>query len=121
MMKGNRELYLVFIGAVALMLVAPVSAHALFFPGTRLVELMREYEKSEAGRTDVLWGNLGRFEGYVLGVCDALDNSLILPDSTTPAQVTAAVAKYLKNNPQRWNLPAFDLVRMAIQESLPRR
>jgi len=121
-MKSNRSrLYLILVGAVALLLVAPVSAHALFFPGTRLVELMREYEKSEAGRTDVLWGNLGRFEGYVLGVCDALDKSLILPDSTTPAQVTAAVAKYLKDNPQRWNLPAFDLVRMAILESLPRR
>ena len=68
-MKGRRsKLYLAAVGAVAFLLVVPLSSHAVFFSGTRLVELMREYEKSETGTTDVLWGNVGRFEGYVLGV-----------------------------------------------------
>lgn len=120
-MKGNCTFRLVAAGAAALLLAAAVPAHALFIPGTRLVELMREYEKSEAGSADVLWGNMGRYEGYVLGVCDALDTSIKLPDSITPAQITAAVAKYLNANPQKWNLPAYDLVRQAIVESFPRR
>ena len=112
--------YLSAVGAAALMLAAPGSAHALFFPGTRLVELMREYEKSETGATEVLWGNVGRFEGYVLGVSDALDNVVLL-ERATPAQVTAAVAKYLKNYPERWNQSAYDLVRQALLEAFPRR
>jgi hypothetical protein len=119
--RNRSRRSLVVAAAAALMLAAPVSAQAFFIPGTRLVELMREYEKSEAGREDVLWGNLGRFEGYIFGVCDALDNSLVFLDRATPAQVTAAVARYLKANPERWNLPAFDLVKLALLEAFPRR
>jgi hypothetical protein len=121
MKMQRRRLSIVVAGALALLLAVPVSAHAVFFPGTRLVELMREYEKSETGGKDVLWGNVGRFEGYIMGVCDALDNSLVLLDRATPAQITAAVAKYLNANPQRWNLPAIELVKLALLDSFPRR
>ena len=121
-MKGNRrKLRFVLVGTLVLLLGTSLSAHAFVFSGTRLVDLMREYEKSQAGRADVLWGNLGRFEGYVIGVCDALDNSLVLPDSTSYDQVVAAVAKYLSSHPERWNLPAFDLVKQALMEKFPRR
>jgi hypothetical protein len=121
-MRMNRRIvHLVSAGAVALALLLPLSAHAVFFPGSRRVELMREYEKSESGKTDVLWGNVGRFEGYIMGVCDALDNSVVLLDRATPAQITAAVAKYLNANPQRWNLPAIDLVKLALLDAFPRR
>ena len=121
-MRNYRKIFhVVAAGAVALVLLFPLSAHAVFFPGSRLVELMREYEKSESGKTDVLWGNVGRFEGYIMGVCDALDNSVVLLDRATPAQITAAVAKYLNANPQRWNLPAIELVKLALLDAFPRR
>ena len=121
-MKGKRSRrYLAAVGAVALLLAAPPPAHAFVSRGARLVDLMREYEKSQAGSKDVLWGNLGRFEGYVVGVCDSLDSSLALPDGTSQEHVVAAVAKYLQNHPERWDLPAFDLVKLALFESFPRR
>jgi len=31
------------------------------------------------------------------------------------------VAKYLNANPQRWNLPAIELVKLALLDSFPRR
>ena len=117
----RKIFHFVTAGAVAFVLALPVSAQAVFFPGSRLVELMREYEKSESGKTDVLWGNVGRFEGYIMGVCDALDNSVVLLDRATPAQITTAVAKYLNANPQRWNLPAIELVKLALLDAFPRR
>jgi hypothetical protein len=98
-----------------------VPAHAYIFSGTRLVELMREYEKSQAGNADVLWGNLGRFEGYVIGVCDSFDRSLAIPDRTSYDQVVAGVAKYVRAHPQLWNLSAYDLVKRALFETFPRR
>jgi hypothetical protein len=120
MKSRHGKRYLAAVGAAAFLLAAPVAANALSFPGTRLVELMREYEKSETGSADVLWGNVGRFEGYVLGVSDAMD-SVILLDGATPAHITAAVAKYLNSNPARWSQSSFDLVKQALLEAFPRR
>lgn len=121
MMKGNRSKRCLVAAGVAALLLAPVSARAFVFSGARLVEMMREYEKSKAGRTDVLWGNLGRFEGYVIGVCDASDASVVLPDRTSYDEVVAAVAKYLQSHPEQWDLPAYDLVTRALFATYPRR
>lgn len=121
-MKSSRsKLHLVHVAAVIVLLVAAAPAHAFLFSGARLVELMREYEKSQAGRADVLWGNLGRFEGYVIGVSDSLDKSLAIPDSTSYDQIVAGAAKYLKAHPELWNQPAYDLVTRALFETFPRR
>lgn len=65
-------------------------------------------------------GDYGFFSGYVNGVTDALwDLSVCLPPGTTYDQTYSVVAKYLKDNPEKWHLPPFLLTSSALNEAFP--
>jgi len=62
----------------------------------------------------------GFFSGYVGGVVDVGDGILFCTSSgVTRGQNSAVVAKFLKNNPEKWNQPADSLVIEAMKKAFP--
>lgn len=64
--------------------------------------------------------NSGLFSGYVSGVVDMGDNILFCTSAgVTAGQYGAIVAKYINNNPEKWNINAHYLVVSALEEAFP--
>jgi hypothetical protein len=76
---------------------------------------MKEYEKWETGST------VGVYPGYVSGVHDVYQGRGLIcgSENVSIKQAAAIVAKYLKNNPERWNEPAYFLVSDALLKAFP--
>lgn len=82
--------------------------------GNDLMSWLPDYEKSEAS-----WGG-GMFLGYVSGASEVGDGVLYCsPNSATLGQTAAIVAKYLRNNPENWNLSATSLIIGALKAAYP--
>jgi hypothetical protein len=93
---------------------------AYLYSGNNLVELMREYDASEAHAGGVNYYKLGVYSGYILGVCDATGELYDMPATgATAGQILAVVSRYLKNHPQEWSQSAKVLVVNALQEAFP--
>jgi hypothetical protein len=57
----------------------------------------------------------GFFIGFVYGVAQAYNGALIcIPEATQAEQVVAIVAKFIKNNPEKWNKAANYIVLEAL-------
>ena len=62
----------------------------------------------------------GLFIGYINGVSEALSGlSVCIPSGSTYDQSYAVVAKYLKDNPEKWHLSPFLLTSSALKEAFP--
>lgn len=62
--------------------------------------------------------------GYILGVADALqlEGRTCRPHAPLGlSQVLAVVKKYLRDNPERWNLPGYMAVSNALVDAFPCR
>jgi len=89
--------------------------------GIDFVNDMKEYEKSERGE-ECSRLFLGGYYGYVIGIADAYEGVFFsTPFNSTNKQLFAVVAKYLNENPEKWNEPARDLVINALQKAFPLR
>lgn len=99
---------------LALMLTTNV-AIAGFTDGNELYQWLLEDENQNGSRFES-----GLFKGYVGGVVD-LGNGVLFCTTTgvTRGQFTAVVAKYLKNNPEKWNRSAYTIVVDAMKEAFP--
>lgn len=91
------------------------TAFASFTDGNELYKWMQAYEDKNGSSF-----NAGLFGGYIAGVVDTGNNYMFC---TTPGvsrgQNSAIVAKYLRNNPEKWNMSAASLVVEAMKESFP--
>ena len=100
-------------------------AVASFWDGNKLVGTMRTYEKTKdnaSNCSDLDYLEAKHYMGYVTGVYDAFEGILLqAPGNVTVGQICAIVAKYLKNNPEKWNEAAVDLVSDALKEAFPQR
>lgn len=86
-----------------------------FIDGNELHQWLKEYENPNGSAF-----KSGLFNGYVGGVVDTGDGILFCTTSgVTRGQHSAVVAKYLKNNPEKWNQPAESLVTEAMKEAFP--
>lgn len=90
-----------------------------FKTGNDLVEIMREYEKSDDSKTKSFYYT-GVFSGYVAGVYDAQYYPPVDRETITLGQACAVVAKYLKEHPEDWNDTAASLVYQALLEAFQR-
>jgi len=82
--------------------------------GNELMSWLPDYEKSSGS-----WGG-GMFMGYVTGVAEVGEAIFYCsPKNATHGQTAAIVAKYLRNNPEKWNLPAGSLIISALQSAYP--
>jgi hypothetical protein len=84
-----------------------------------LVELMREYDRYEAGVNDVNGFECGIYFAYIIGVYDVTNILYDPPNTATKGQIIAVVSKFLKKNPERWSEPASLLVVEALQKAFP--
>ncbi len=96
-------------------------ARATFVDGKKLKEWSDAAERLEAGNARVTDAYVtGLYMGYVEGVADIMDGTIIcLPGKTTVGQVTAIVTMFLKNNPEKWNLPAHYVIGYALTPVFP--
>jgi hypothetical protein len=88
--------------------------------GNQLVQLMREYEKAEKNHRSADWRKAGEYVGYVMGFYDATWFFYADPENITAGRIAAVVATFLKQNPAKWDRPAWDLVMEALQEAFPK-
>ena len=98
-----------------LAIVAALPALAAFTDGNELQRWMLQDEAPNGTKFES-----GLYKGYITGVVD-LSNGVLF--CTTPgvtrAQNVAIVTKYIKANPEKWNLPANVLVVDAMAEVFP--
>ena len=88
---------------------------AAFFDGNNLHNWLVQKEKS-----NVPSYVSGLFDGYVAGVVDAGDGLVFCTGSgVTAGQNSAVVAKYINNNPEKWNKNADLLVVDALKKAFP--
>jgi hypothetical protein len=88
------------------------------FPGSQLVDMIKDYEKFESGDYGVNTYKVGFYEGFTAGIAWKCPNTCAESNVTMP-QIWAVVSKFLKENPERWNEPAGILVTEAFQEAFP--
>ena len=107
--------FLVLIG----LLLAHAPALAAFYSGNDLVALMREMDRANAGGSEVSFVKAREYGAYIVGVFDAVEFRLDVPDNVTKGQVIAIVSKYLKNHPEEWSYSGVSLVIKALTEAFP--
>ena len=91
------------------------NAYADFTDGNELQQWLSESEATNESRY-----HTGIFRGYVGGVVDIGNNILFCTGSgVTRGQYTAVVKKYIKNNPEKWNIGASSLVIEAMKQAFP--
>lgn len=92
---------------------------AQFVDGNRLVPLMREYEKTNRSVPNADYTMAARYQGYVMGVADALSSEICSPPNAKAGQYVNIVAKYLQEHPEEWSFPASEIVFKALWEVFP--
>ena len=105
---------------IVLFAVIVLSFHSAFaISGNDLIAGMRVYLKADKDYTKADFLLAGNYLGYVQGVAEATASDYSLPDAVTADQLCLIVAKFLEKHPERWNEPAPNLVRNALQEAFP--
>ena len=98
-----------------LLTLSPMISIASFTDGNELYQWLLEDEKENGSSFKA-----GLFKGYVVGVVDFADYAFFCTTSgVTRGQLSAVVAKYLKNNPEKWNNSADSIVTDAMKTAFP--
>lgn len=111
MKTSNTFLFVVFI----VMIISWTPAHAGFFlDGTQLM-LKLESDLQEHSAY-----NAGLSTGYVIGVADAMADTLVcMPPNVTVKQTKQVVYKFMKAHPDSWNNAANRIVAAALKNTWP--
>lgn len=108
---------------IAMLVLLPTQAQAkvAFIDGNNLVKQMRENDNSVVRSPNTDYSEVRAFQGFTAGVFDTLSAlDMICPStSITGGQVSAIVTKYLKDNPEKWNEAAINLVHSALMNAFP--
>jgi hypothetical protein len=96
-------------------------ASAGFIDGQMLKEMLNARSRVDQGNfrsTD--FQAASRASGYVMGVVDAVESIMICPGAgITAGQLTAMVAKYLEENPDKWSQSGDQIVVNALRPTFP--
>ncbi|WP_143524249.1 Rap1a/Tai family immunity protein [Pseudomonas sp. 382] len=104
------------IAACAGLSIAALSQPAWSITGNDLIGWIPDYERATKSTF-----NSGMFLGYTAGVAEATVGVLFCPPpEVTNGQNAAIVAKWLRQNPERWAEPASNLVITALQKAYPK-
>ncbi|MGB8658567.1 MAG: Rap1a/Tai family immunity protein [Candidatus Zixiibacteriota bacterium] len=115
----KNKLWISVLFVLVVLAFTQTQAGIFFWTGNKLVELMTEYDKANANASDANYAKAMIYGAYIIGVCDATRWLYDIPDHATQGQVVAVVAKFFKENPERWSEPAADLVIDALQKAFP--
>lgn len=102
----NGVTFIISLATILLCISSDSFASPFFETGNSLVPFMRENEKGMAKDPSVIWVDAFYYIGFVTGVYDATSSLYDPPEKITISQILAIVAKYLKENPEKWNQPA---------------
>jgi len=103
----------------ALLIFVSSVVNAAFTNGNELQKWLSNSETAKDFSFDQTYGT-GMFRGYVSGVVDAGNGSLFCTGTgVTRGQYTAVIIKYIKENPEQWNLSASELVTNALKKAFP--
>ena len=120
-MKFMKQLsFLIILAAMVLFIPLDSSAKG-FCNGKELAWWMREYDNWERGAPNIDNSACGLYIGYVMAVYDAMIFVFNAPENVTTGQICSIAGKYLKENPEKWTLPAWVLVTEALQKAFPKR
>jgi len=111
-MKTSKAfLFVVFIVTV----IAWTPAHAGYFlDGT---QLMLKLKSDLQGHSAY---NVGLSTGYIIGVADAMADTLVcMPSNVTVKQTKQVVYKFMKSHPESWNNAANHIVIAALTKAWP--
>lgn len=91
------------------------------FSGMDLKKRADALERVTTGKfTDSDAGDANFFIGFVYGVAQAYNGSLIcVPEGTKAGHVVSIVTKFLEDNPEKWNKAANDIVLEALSSTFP--
>ena len=105
---------------IATLILLPTQAQSML-AGNNLVDYMNEDEKFTANLPNAHIWKSGRYSGFVLGISDAYESAGVIcfSSSVTNGQIYAVVSKFLKDNPDKWNYSAADLVVHSLKASFP--
>ncbi len=96
-------------------------ASAEFIDGQALKQMLNAQNRIDRG--DIRSGDYqdaARANGYVLGVVDTVVSIFICPGKEVKAgQLTAMVAKYLEDNPDKWSQSGDQIVINALKPTFP--
>jgi len=115
-LRANKPLgiHMKQLAAFLFLLVATSLARAEFVDGYKLKGFLDADERNEKSV------NASIGVGYVTGVYDSLAVFYYCaPPNITIGQVVAIAHKYLKENPDKWNLPANILVAESLKNAWP--
>jgi len=89
--------------------------------GNELVKYMNENKKLSNGIKNVDTIDALRFNAYVFGVIDVLEDAeyICIPENVNGRQLFAIVIKYIDNNPDKWNKTASYLVETPLLNTFP--
>lgn len=108
---------LAFSGALA----APCISHAVFWDGYKLKELADADDRTDIGTVQPAdYTKVGNLIGFVVGVHDAIEGILVCaPNQVKIGQIVGMVKKYVRENPDKWNQSASNLVINALSSAFP--
>ncbi len=120
-MKFSKSLSLMISLAVTFLFL-PFDASADLIDGRKLAEDMQEFERAERQEPNANYQQAYFFMGYVTGVYDLSDDYYIYPVKPKPTirHICSIVAKYLRENPKEWDLPADSLIVEALKKAFPK-
>lgn len=102
-------------------LILPTTLYAAYWDGYKLKEMFDAYDRADNGRplaTD--YQDVGQVNGFVVGVHDSVEGTIIcVPAKVKLGQLVGIVKKYIRDNPEKWNEPASDLVMQALSSTFP--
>lgn len=91
-----------------------MSGQAWSATGNDLMSWVPDYEKGLAN-----W-NTGIYLGFVSGISNLTNGVIYCAPNSTNGQSAAIVAKFLRNNPERWGEDASSLVVEALRKGYPK-
>jgi len=119
-MNSMKRLVFVFLIA-AMVLCSSWNSSAQIIDGNKLVADMHEFEKAEKHDPAANYQQAYFFIGYVTGVYDSSDDFYFYPAHPTIEQICSIVAKYLKDNPDKWSGSADLIIIDALRKAFPKK
>jgi len=118
-MKFMKGLSLL-IALLAMIFFTSLDSSAQLIDGKKLATDIQEFEKAERKDPDANYQQAFFYIGYVAGVYDLSDDFYYYPGKPTIKDLCSIVAKHLKDNPEKWSMPADLLVIEALKKAFPK-
>jgi len=115
----SKILFLLTISAA--LLVSSVSHAVFYYDGYTLKKFADADDRTDTGNAQAIdYAESSNLIGFIVGVNDSIDGILVcIPSRVKIGQLVGMVKKYVREHPDRWNIPANTLVIDALSSTFP--